>query len=111
MQRLRGNFCKDELPSASYDKKQKPFFLLSFFSAMAVLGIGYLILSLLSLTALVYALHHLPSEKPPPDDEGDGGTPIGGDSSPRSDLPPTLDVRPPGRRRRDVRTGASRVPA
>lgn len=60
--------------------------------------IAYVILGLISLTALVWVLYVLPKDDPSSNDDEDGGTHTGGDSYPDTP-PPSIVVDVPDRER------------
>lgn len=56
--------------------------------------IEYIILAIISAGTLVWACRHVPGgDEPPARDDGDGGLPVGGDSSP-STSPPSFVINP-----------------
>lgn len=58
--------------------------------------IGYIILGLISLAALLWALYILPKDDSSSNDDEDGGTHTGGDSYPVTP-PPSIVVNAPDR--------------
>ena len=49
--------------------------------------VNYLLLALISAGTLIWAYRYVPGRDDPSDGDGDGGLPVGGDSSPSSDPP------------------------
>ena len=55
----------------------------------------YMITGLVTAGLIVYLYMTATDNEPPHDGDDDGGLPAGGDTIPRSDIPPSLTVRHP----------------